>query len=224
MKTSEGDMKDYSGRGSVGTVRKVFDFLVNTNDSIQRYYYKYLISHHINSANILDVGCGRGELLKLFKECGKDVTGIEPNTFLFRCSKIKDQIINGYFDIRMMDSKKYDLIILGQNIYYFSDGLKVIDKLDSMLSDRGYLFITSAKGKDCLTKNEIVNYLIKKDYKILDATDKQPICMMHGNIFSGKYLSYLRRGFEMLLCIFISPYKDGSNGYHFFILAKKGGI
>ena len=78
--------------------------------------------------SILDVGCGTGLFIKVAKERGHQITGLEPNPIMAKNASIKGyNIIKGFFPSSVPPKFKYDLII-------FNDVLEHVPNLDVVLS------------------------------------------------------------------------------------------
>lgn len=110
------------------------------------------ISEYFNDAGkALDIGCGLGEVLSVFKENKWDCTGVEFNKFAasYASDKFGIKVINkSIFDIEESSSSKYDLIMLWGVLEHFYDPKKILQKINKLLNPGGLLLleVPSADG------------------------------------------------------------------------------
>lgn len=99
-----------------------------------------------NSLNVLDVGCGNGELLFVIKNEFPhwNLEGIDPTKEFIDCAKSFEGLKGVSFDVRGIDDLssrgKYDLVLCTGVLQIFSDIEKPIDKLIQTTSNNGLLF------------------------------------------------------------------------------------
>ena len=104
---------------------------------------------------MLDVGCGLGEVLSVFKENEWDCTGIEFNKFAAGYAKDKFglNIINkSIFDIDESAENKYDLIMLWGVLEHFYDPKKVLRKVSELLVPGGLLLLEVPSADSVLVR------------------------------------------------------------------------
>ncbi len=116
------------------------------SDDYMDYYTKivdFSMPHLNNDAKILDIGCSTGGLLSIFKSRGYlDLLGIDPS---FSCVNTARQLygiqakVNNISDFD--SSEKFDLVILSAVLEHLVDFTDLIQKVRSLLKERGILFI-----------------------------------------------------------------------------------
>lgn len=98
-----------------------------------------------NNSRILDVGCGSGMLLNLFKKHNFKVYGIEPDVDAYRfvCNLIgKDRVFKGTFEeFYKKVNKKFDLIILSHVLEHTPNPINFLKKVKSILNSNGFIYI-----------------------------------------------------------------------------------
>ena len=103
----------------------------------------YLHSQETKNISVLDIGCGRGDVLKSFKEIGYDVAGIDLSEEAIKlCEPIevrqinieKDHDINNY-------EKKFDIIFSKSLIEHLIQPIKFFEYCKKMLKEDGTLIV-----------------------------------------------------------------------------------
>jgi len=110
--------------------------------------------------NVLEVGCGAGELLYSIKPYVKDVVGIELNKGFVDFMK-KDLGIEAYTeDVNKIDfgSRRFDLIISIATLDHLPDPLETVKTMKSFLSKRGVMYIELPNLNEALN-----NYLPERN-------------------------------------------------------------
>ncbi len=105
-----------------------------------------LESFETNTTNLLDVGCGTGDFLKVATERGWTISGIEPNK---DARKRAEEKLNDYNTIvadldELINStqpKQCDVITLWHVLEHIPNYNTYIEKLKSLLTEDGHLFI-----------------------------------------------------------------------------------
>ncbi|MBN1054449.1 methyltransferase domain-containing protein [Clostridium botulinum] len=128
---------------------------IDESDNIRNYYYKmyeYIKNNtNYNSINkILDIGCRRGEMLKLFKNDNKNILGIEPSDcnveYLKKCYI---PVIKGLFNNNIVENKKFDLILLINVLEHIKNPDKMLNEICNKLTNDGYLLINVPTLEAC---------------------------------------------------------------------------
>lgn len=103
----------------------------------------------------LDIGCGLGEVLSVFKEEGWDCTGIEFNKFAadYASKKFGLRIMNkSVFDIGASKKTRYDLIMMWGVLEHFYDPAKILRKIRTMLAPDGLLVLEVPSADSVLVR------------------------------------------------------------------------
>ncbi len=102
-----------------------------------------LVTTYCSSGNILDIGCGTGELLRFFASNGWVVTGIEPNVAARKFAKNKYSIcVFSENELAKFESGTFDIISMWHVLEHVSDLHKSLAQIKRLLKDDGTLFIS----------------------------------------------------------------------------------
>lgn len=110
---------------------------------------------------VLDVGCGAGFLLDVFKDKYTDVVGIEPSVELSDSArKLGLKVVTGYLSNRNINKikTKFDLIIVSHVIEHIFLPKEFIDLLSKLLEKNGFLYIETPNIRSNLALIEKENY------------------------------------------------------------------
>jgi len=154
------DEKGYMG-GIIKNYRKDLfgDYLADSVDPDKPYdkviegpgpkkVFNDLKSYLSNEAKILDVGCGYGEELILFKQNGfNNLTGIDPIPEY--CQRFKkfydiecyDKSLSEFAGMIINKEKKFDCIILNHVIEHFVEPDKSLEAINNLIVEKGILYI-----------------------------------------------------------------------------------
>ncbi len=106
--------------------------------------YKQINEYFDKPGSALDIGCGLGEVLSVFKERGWNCTGIEFNKFAadYASEKFGLHIVNkSIFGITESRGRHYDLIMLWGVLEHFYDPKKILQKINRLLAPKGLLLL-----------------------------------------------------------------------------------
>lgn len=97
------------------------------------------------NANILDIGCAAGALLKQFANDGNKIFGFEPDKAMFSKSQENlgtfSHIWNSAFNVDLVKAYKFDLIMASHVLEHVPDPIQFLKDLIPLLSDKGIIFI-----------------------------------------------------------------------------------
>ncbi len=124
---------------------------------IQRKFLK-ILHHYKPSGKLLELGCGGGHFIKLAKDCGYDVTGIDPN--IFSAKSIEERfgikIITGIAEKTLLEfsDNQFDLIAIINSLQNVSNPIEVLKEVRRILKDDGIVFVIlpNYNGTDLLFK------------------------------------------------------------------------
>lgn len=100
-----------------------------------------LISEFIKRGKMLEIGSSTGVMLKLFKERGWEVQGIEPSGSYREAKKKGLNVINAKFEDAKLPERYFDLIILNHTLEHMDNPQLVIRKISTILKEGGIIFI-----------------------------------------------------------------------------------
>ncbi len=93
--------------------------------------------------SVLDIGCGIGTFLKVCRQGGWQVTGVEPSVIACDVAKREYglELINGLFESAMFQGKKFDAIFAAQVLHHLPDPAAFVADIDRVLADDGVLML-----------------------------------------------------------------------------------
>ena len=130
--------------------REKGSFLINLIKSTISYTHKINFNKIIKSSKknrkngkLLEIGCGRGNLLKLAEKEGWIVTGIEPqkNKFAEAKNNINGKIYNSTFENINFD-QKFDIIVLWHVFEHLENLDSLFLNIKEILAEDGEIFIS----------------------------------------------------------------------------------
>lgn len=134
-----------------------------------------------NKLNVLDVGCGNGELLHVIKNSFPhwSLKGIDPTKEFIECAKAFDGLKNVEFEVNdinnfTQESMTYDLVLCTSVLQIFTDIIKPLEQLIKTTKRGGIFFVmdylTNMTLKlDCSIVITQMN--MPKDYGVLIGTN-----------------------------------------------------
>lgn len=161
-------------------VQSLFDFYAPHYDETLEHDLKYQVPHLIfnawdklvqekNKLNaILDLGCGTGLCGQLFKPWAASLTGIDlSGTMLEKLAQkhLYDQLIQADIcDFLLKNTKKYDLVLMGDVLVYFSDVSRLFSAITQALQPQGLFIVTAEAGKSCYQRQISGRFAHSQDY------------------------------------------------------------
>jgi len=126
-------------------------------DTLELRKCRQISSFFKNPGKILDVGCGSGSLLKVCKENGWEVYGIDPSEGAVKTAKEKYDISveKGFFEDYESSHKFNCISIVG--IEHLQAPMSAIKKAHSLLDDSGILFF-EVPSADCFLLNYVKRF------------------------------------------------------------------
>jgi SAM-dependent methyltransferase len=104
---------------------------------------RYQIINKIISkkGRVVEIGSSTGVFLKLFKDQGWDVLGVEPSGSYKEAVKKGIDVINKSFEEANLPKNKYDLVILNHTLEHMDNPLTVLKEINLILKKGGMVFI-----------------------------------------------------------------------------------
>jgi SAM-dependent methyltransferase len=100
-----------------------------------------LISQYIGKGKMLEIGSATGVMLKLFRDRGWQVLGIEPSGSYKEAEKKKLEIIHSKFEEAKLSNESFDLVVLNHTLEHMENPSGVIKKINFLLKKSGIVFI-----------------------------------------------------------------------------------
>ena len=129
--------------------KQFFEKRMNVLDKAASKVFDYFKPYLKQRKNVLDVGCGFGNLARILQDNGFNVIGIETDatTKLQHLKYGLNTIIGSVEDIEL--EKKFDAIFLVYSIYFITDIKLALFKLQTMLNDNGIICLVIADFLSC---------------------------------------------------------------------------
>ncbi len=135
--------------------------------------YQQIVQYTKKTGKILDIGCGLGEVLSVFKENDWDCLGIEFNEFAAGYAKEKFHLNIVNKSIYDFDtSEKYDVVMLWGVLEHFYNPTRILKKIHEILTDDGILVIEVPSADSVLVRyyertQHVVDRIIEGDRHIM---------------------------------------------------------
>jgi SAM-dependent methyltransferase len=134
-----------------------------------RYICKVIKKRFPSAKTILDVGCSKGHFLKVARDSGFLVTGLEPDERLAEEARSCDfDIINDFFPQQTPHiDKKYDVIIFNDSFEHIPNLQEILQVIKTHLTDCGCVIVSIPTSDGLIVKSASVLYKlgIKSPYE-----------------------------------------------------------
>jgi len=155
----------------------------------------------LNSASILDVGCGNGQLSLELTNRGADVSAIEINPELAKKARLKGKGI-AVFNLDFLKFKtceKYDVIIFSRSLHHIYQLETAVEKASSLMGKNGLLILEEF---DFTHVNEptlkwYYEFMDEKPNDVVSTWEQEHVCTPPLNTGLQMYLA-LRRKFKIV--------------------------
>ena len=151
--------------------------------NIEKLAKKQITKYNIDS--VLDVGCGNGEFLNVYKKLGKKTFFTEYGEELIYKLKQRHEFVEG--GMKPISKKKFDLVILSEVIEHTNDPENLIDAISKLQNKHGLIYITTPNY------NSLESKILKSDYGIFTYPE-------HLSYFTVNTLDFLlqRKGYKKI--------------------------
>ncbi|MFA5022567.1 MAG: methyltransferase domain-containing protein [Patescibacteria group bacterium] len=182
QKTNQGNQQTAKQEGGKGYLAK--DFFLNLANTFRgpsaeienrlKIYLPYLekIKNEVNlNPNILDLGCGRGEWLKIIKQAGYNALGVDQNETMVNFCKEQGltAVTSNLFDyLKTRRANQFNLVTAFHLIEHlsFSEQMKLLVEINRILTPRGLVIIETPNPE---------NLSVANHYFYLDPSHKRPV-------------------------------------------------
>lgn len=133
---------------------KILPSLQYRREVIGRRKYEQVMRFDSGPGTVLDIGCGVGDLLSVFKDKGWTCRGIEFNRFAASFARETfglDVVAQSVMDLDSMGAQ-YDCVMLWGVLEHFTEPLAVLKKLHGMLKPEGLLVLEVPSGDSVLVR------------------------------------------------------------------------
>jgi len=132
-------------------------------EALQKKNFKFIcniIKEKFPSAKtILEVGCSRGFFLKIARDEGFSVTGIEPSEHAEEAQFHRLDVIKDFFPQKKSHShKKYDIIIFNDSFEHIPNLQEILQSVKIHLTDGGYVIINIPTSDGLIIKTASILY------------------------------------------------------------------
>ena len=153
-----------------------------------------------NKGNLLDIGCGRGELLYVAKNHGWQVCGVDISPVFAKYAKERFNVDIKVGDIKRLDFRpeSFDVITLTAVLDHVYDPKGLVLELHRILKKNGIIFIEVMNNESILYKLGDLYYRLKGQKTTTNLSPTFPSFQVYG--FSARTMSRLLQmaGFRIL--------------------------
>lgn len=145
--TAADEQRLYAGReyysvGDLITERYIANRLAKP-PRILSWLREHKVGDGVKSPRMLDVGCGMGGALSVFRDAGWETTGVEPDPGMaeFGRERFGVAITVGYFGEGMLTAGSVDLVYTNHSYEHFRDPRAITEAIAAALKPGGHLFV-----------------------------------------------------------------------------------
>lgn len=166
--------------------------------------------------NILDMGCGTGQLIremqKEFKGLDINYTGVDISSSMIKLAQNSDSN-STYFNCSIDDfsikDNYYDIIVCSHSFPYYPDRTAAIEKFHNLLSEDGCLFLAQASANSIY--DNIAMFFVKFTTGSAKYLSVKKIKALVENKFHLLKVHWIKEKYYMpSICLFVLK-KDGKN-------------
>ena len=131
-------------KDSLGKKNDYFDLFFK---HIKNKAIKYLTKNNIKNKKLLEIGCGNGQMLNIFKKAGFITVGIDVNYIVLNESAINDNLVCGNIQQLPFIANSFDSIYSFSVLQYCNHD-NVLSECKRVLSQHGKLVLIENMGKN----------------------------------------------------------------------------
>ena len=211
--------------------------VIETENEDYKRYFKYFIPYQdlIKKYNIkgkaLDIGCGAGHLLEVFKKNNLISEGTEINPLLVNALKPKFKVYFGEVENSKIKKDSYDLITFNQVLEHIEKPEEFIKKVNELLKQNGKIILAVPylyglvptiirKYWYGISKGQHLNFFSKKGLKILlerngfEILEFKKLCVDYTHPKFPRFLNFINQKITNFI-VFIG------GGDNLFVVARK---
>lgn len=119
------------------------NYYQRASDSRSRYFRRWLdhLSEQRKPGRLLDVGCGIGLFLRVARERGWDICGVEPSLAAQTFNRDDLRILSGTLESVSLPSHRFDLITLWDVLAHVRKPLQLLTKVHELLAENGAILV-----------------------------------------------------------------------------------
>lgn len=214
------------------------DKLTNLNEK-EYYNYSNIIKGYKSRGKVLEIGCGKGFLLKTLAEQGFDCSGIEPSPKAYEFAKnvLKLNVENSFLTGSSFYKEKFDVIILIDVAEHILNMQVFMEEVNTVLKEGGIIFIGTGNIESFNAKFAAANWAYFVSWEHVSFFNKKSMrYLLEKNRFNNinitetslqhkpmvNMLEFAKNVFKKLMNPFLrNKYYHGITYDHFIVTATK---